>query len=221
MDERILLVPTCHFPLTNVVSRPRIVTSSSGWTEESESCIYFRAQNRQYSLRILKMRIFWQFFPCSMDECVRIVLDECKCVWMISTVFIRVLHLLEYVKSVITPLGKVCGCYLVRFSCSPTSTNDILHNKTHVALASLRWNTCKNRNEKWTSLDLVMIIINACLLDTQVLPIVFIIKCRVVINILRHSPISFTQVSLWCLCFNPYLTTYQSNWGVRLRRRAT
>ena len=46
----------------------------------------------------------------------------------------------------------------------------------------------------------------------------FIIKCRVVINIWSHSSISFKHVSLWCLLFDPHRTTYQSNVGVRFRK---
>jgi hypothetical protein len=38
---------------------------------------------------------------------------------------------------------KVCGCYLVRFSCSPYRLD--LHNKTCATLANLRHNICKNQ----------------------------------------------------------------------------
>ena len=49
---------------------------------------------------------------------------------------------------------KVCGCYVVLFSCSPTSTDHIYTKKTCIALTNLQWNICKN----WTSSNLVMII---------------------------------------------------------------
>ena len=59
---------------------------------------------------------------------------------------------------------KVCGCYLVRLSCSPTSTAQIYttklmshqetHNETYV----------KNQIQNQTSLDLVKGIRSACLL---------------------------------------------------------
>ena len=125
---------------------------------------------------------------------------------------------------------KVCGCLLVCFSCSPTST-DYIHtiyiniDIYNVALAILWWNICKYRIENWTSLALVMIIGSACLLlcelHTEVLPIVFGIECRVVINIWRRSLISFKHVSLRCLLCDPHRTTYRSNVGVRLRKATT
>ena len=43
--------------------------------------------------------------------------------------------------------SKVCGCYVLPFSCS---THLDLHNKTRVAVAKLQWNIYKNR----TSCDL-------------------------------------------------------------------
>ena len=36
-------------------------------------------------------------------------------------------------------------------------------------------------------------------------------------NFWRHSPISLTCVSWWCLFFDPHLTKHQSNIGVRLK----
>jgi hypothetical protein len=78
---------------------------------------------------------------------------------------------------------EVRGCYLVRFSCSPTFYRLDLHNKLCVALA----NICKNQIENQISLDFVMVTGSVCLLnaslDTQVLPIVFTIECRVVMNV--------------------------------------
>ena len=44
-------------------------------------------------------------------------------------------------------------------------------------------------------------------------PIVFSSEYRVVINIWRHGPISFSHVSMWCSLFDPNWTTYQSNKG--------
>ena len=58
-------------------------------------------------------------------------------------------------------------------------------------------------------------------MNTHVFPIVFTIECRVVINIWRRGPISFKRVSLWCLLFGPYRTTYQSNLGAQLKKWAT
>jgi hypothetical protein len=49
----------------------------------------------------------------------------------------------------------------------------------------------------------------------------FIIECRIVINIWRHRPICFKHVSIWCLLFDPHQNTYQSNLAVRLRKVAT
>ena len=43
----------------------------------------------------------------------------------------------------------------------------------------------------------------------------------VVINIWRHSPISFKHVSLRCLLFRPQQTTYQSSTWAGLRKQAT
>ena len=36
----------------------------------------------------------------------------------------------------LSSVGKVCGCYLICFSCSPTSTEYNFHNETCVALAN-------------------------------------------------------------------------------------
>ena len=55
------------------------------------------------------------------------------------------------------------GCCLVRFSCFPTFYRLNLHNNTCVALA----NICKNRIEKQTSLDFVMVIGSVCLLNAS------------------------------------------------------
>ena len=41
---------------------------------------------------------------------------------------------------------------------------------------------------------------------------------NVVINVWRHSPISFQHVSLWCLLVDSQRATYQSNTGVQLRK---
>ena len=35
-------------------------------------------------------------------------------------------------------LSKICGCYVVPFLCSPTSTRLDLHNKTRIAVANLQ-----------------------------------------------------------------------------------
>ena len=43
----------------------------------------------------------------------------------------------------------------------------------------------------------------------------------VVIDIWRHSPISFYNVSLWCLLFDSHRSTYQSNLEAHLRNWAT
>ena len=73
-----------------------------------------------------------------------------------------------------------------------------LHNKTCIALANLQWNIYKNWIENWTNLDVVMVSGSACSLiselDTYVLPMMFIIECRVVIMIWRCSPMSFKHV---------------------------
>ena len=45
--------------------------------------------------------------------------------------------------------------------------------------------------------------------------------CRVVTNIWRHVSISFFKMTLWCLLFDPHLTTYQGDIRVRLRKLAT
>jgi hypothetical protein len=71
--------------------------------------------------------------------------------------------------------AKVCGCSFLTF----WSFFHILdlHNKTHVALASLRSNIYKDRIEKRTSPNLViMAIVSAHLLKFE-LPIVFTIEC--------------------------------------------
>ena len=95
------------------------------------------------------------------------------------------------------------------------------HNKSCVALATLRCNICKNRNENRTSLKWVMIIGSACLLisslNTWILSIVVIIECRVVIDIWRRSPMSSEHESLWCLPFDPHWSIYQSNIGAWIR----
>ena len=120
---------------------------------------------------------------------------------------------------------KVCGCCLVCFSCSPTFTRWHLHNETCVALAIVQWSIYKNRIKNWTSLDLLWTSqVHVCwLLDWihEVLPIVFTIECRVVVNIWRRSPIFLKHVSLWCLLFDPCQTKYQSNRMVQLRKQAT
>ena len=46
----------------------------------------------------------------------------------------------------------------------------------------------------------------------------FIIECRAVINIWRHSPISFKHVFLWCLLVDPCRTAYQSNLGGLIKK---
>ena len=77
----------------------------------------------------------------------------------------------------------------------------------------------QNRMENQTSLYLVMVIENACFVDSlicmdwTVLPTVFTIECGVVNKICRRDPISFKHVSLWCLFFDPHLITHQSNIG--------
>ena len=49
----------------------------------------------------------------------------------------------------IHPHIKVCGCYLVRFPCMFSSSHRLdSHNKTHVALANLRWNNMQNMDWK-------------------------------------------------------------------------
>ena len=61
--------------------------------------------------------------------------------------------------------------------------------------------------ENWTFLDLVMVIINACMLilelNIQVFLIMFIIECVVVDKTCKCSPNTFKHVSLWCLFFDP------------------
>jgi len=60
---------------------------------------------------------------------------------------------------------------------------------------------CKKQIESWSYFDLVVAIGSACLLglllDKWVLPIVFIIECRVFINVQRHSPISYLNQPLF------------------------
>lgn len=46
------------------------------------------------------------------------------------------------------------------------------------------------------------------------------IECKVVMNIWKHSLISFKHESLWYLLFDPHRTTYRSRIGVRLRKQA-
>lgn len=46
------------------------------------------------------------------------------------------------------PPNKVPGCYLVMFTCSPTSIDEISPPKTCVALANLQWSFRINRIEK-------------------------------------------------------------------------
>ena len=53
------------------------------------------------------------------------------------------------------------------------------------------------------------------LLNSWVLPTVFIVKCGVVLKNSRGSPISFKHVSLWCLSFDSHQITHQSNIGVQ------
>ena len=43
------------------------------------------------------------------------------------------------------------------------------------------------------------------------------IECRIVNKIWRHCPISFNQVSLWCLLLVPYPTTHHSIVGLHKR----
>jgi hypothetical protein len=62
------------------------------------------------------------------------------------------------------PTATVCGCYLVHFSCSPTSTDWIHTWKNRVTLVNSRWNICKHRNENGIFLHSVMMIGSACLL---------------------------------------------------------
>jgi hypothetical protein len=57
----------------------------------------------------------------------------------------------------------------------------------------------------------VMIIESACLL---IPPNCFHCYECVVTNFFRHSAISYKYVSLWCLLFDPHLSTHQSNIGV-------
>ena len=47
--------------------------------------------------------------------------------------------------------------------------------------------------------------------------IMFIVECEVVNKFCRGRSNSFKHVTLWCFSFDPYLTTHQSNIGVRLR----
>jgi hypothetical protein len=48
-------------------------------------------------------------------------------------------------------------------------------------------------------------------LDVEVIPIMFIVERKLVINIQTCSPIFCKHVCLWCLLFDPHQTTYQSN----------
>jgi hypothetical protein len=76
--------------------------------------------------------------------------------------------------------------------------------------------------ENQTSPDLVMVIENACFVDSliwmnwTVLPICvhYCTECGVVNKICRRDPISFKHVSLWCFLFDPHLNTHKSNIGV-------
>jgi hypothetical protein len=69
---------------------------------------------------------------------------------------------------------------------------------------------------------IVTSIISACLLipslNILVLPIMFTIECGVN-KIWECGPISFKHVSIWCLFFDPHLTTHQSNIRVRSRKK--
>ena len=62
---------------------------------------------------------------------------------------------------------------------------------------------------------LIMVNKSACLLipslNTQGPPIVFTIKFGENNKILRRNPISYRGVYLWCLFYEPYLATHQSN----------
>ena len=84
------------------------------------------------------------------------------------------------------------------------------------ASANPRWNVCKSRIENRTSPCLVMVNGSACLLiawlDTQVLPIVFIVlSVWVVIECWRRGLVVSRHVSLWCRIFDRHRATYQSN----------
>ena len=91
---------------------------------------------------------------------------------------------------------EVCGCYLVRFSCSSNSADYIHTDETPSVSANLWWNIWKKPDWQLDlPADLVVVIRNAWLLisylDTVGPPLVFTTECRVVIDIWRHSLISF------------------------------
>ena len=66
---------------------------------------------------------------------------------------------------------KVCRCYLVRFSCSPSFFWSESLLQSCVTLANLRWNV---QIENWTSPDLVMVTGSACLLIPE-LPLLLLL----------------------------------------------
>ena len=98
-----------------------------------------------------------------------------------------------------------------------------LCNETCVAVANLPWwSISNNQIENWTSPDLVVVMGSAHLwipkLNSYVMPILFIIKCGVINRIWRCIPSFFEHVVIWCLFFDPHLTTYQSNIGPIIKK---
>ena len=116
-------------------------------------------------------------------------------------------------------LHKVCACYSTCILCSPASTSLDLHNKTCVAWANLHWSINENRIANRTSW---LSEVHVCwFLDwtCRSSPRVFTIECGVgntIWSCCRPQSIKY-HVSLRDLFFDPQLTAYQSNIGVRLR----
>ena len=106
---------------------------------------------------------------------------------------------------------KVCGCYSIRFPCSATSTQP---NSWCVRKSVLKYmhkpdwksevHDCWFLNWVHRSSRLCSLLNVECLLKSE----------DILQSLLNH-------VSLWCLLFDTHQTTYQSNLGIWLRKRAT
>ena len=114
---------------------------------------------------------------------------------------------------------------VIRFVLHALSSCCWLHLKkwkgTCVALANLPWSINTIQIEDQNFLDLVIGYRKKAVhvswffnSPNWIHCLVFSVQYKVVDRIVRRSPISSIHVSLWCLFFDPHLTTHPSNIGV-------
>ena len=99
-----------------------------------------------------------------------------------------------------------------------TKTKLVLHEQIYDETYAIKISHWKS-NFPWFSYGYRKCMFVVLKLETKVLPIVFTVECRVVINIWRHSPIFLKHVSLWCLLSDPHRTIHKLVIGVWLSKK--